>query len=79
MIAWAPEKHFPHYWLEIMKIIDAVRTLNELRKGSKDNPNITHLAELAENHLQKTIITVPTDSEFDAMKLLAKAKAGWKL
>lgn len=77
MVSWTSEQKFPYYWLEIMKIIDAVRSLNELRKGSMQNKKIGPLVALAEQQLQNAISTVPV-SDLDAQHILAKIKAGMK-
>ena len=76
IVSWTSEEKFPYYWQEIKKIFDAVTTLNDLRLDSQSNPKIKPLVEIARENLQRAIVTVPkVNSEYDAMKVLARAKA----
>ncbi len=63
MVSFTDEAKFPYYWMEIMKIIDSIRTLNELRKDGKENPNIKLLAENAQKHVEATIMDIPKPRE----------------
>src|SRR5574341_354509 len=46
------EDKLPYYWLELTKIIDAIRTQNELRA----TPNTKQLAEIQEQHVTQAIL-----------------------
>ena len=59
LIAWTSEEKFPYYWLEIMRIFDAIRTLNELR----GTPNTKQLADIQEQKVAEAIITIPGEKK----------------
>lgn len=56
LIALTPEANFPYYWLEIMKIFDSIRTLNELR----GTPQMKMLADIQETKVAE-VISTPTE------------------
>jgi hypothetical protein len=56
-----PDNKLPYYWLELTRIIDAIRTENELRA----TPNTKKLAELQKEHVAQTILEVPKAEEVE--------------
>ena len=65
-----PEDKLPYYWLELTKIIDAIRTQNELRAS----PNTKPLAKIQEKKVIDTILEVPeaavVEKRFAAARLV---------
>ncbi len=55
MIGFTNEAKFPYFWIEIMKIIDSIRTLNELR----GDPSVKKLAAIQEQKVTEAILEVP--------------------